>query len=326
MKTLVTGSSGHLGTAIMRTLNQQKIQAVGVDILPSAFTHLVGSISEMAFVKTALEDVSTIIHTATLHKPHVVTHSRQDFVDTNITGTLNLLEAAVINNVKAFVYTSTTSAFGDALVPAPGAASTWITEEVNPIPKNIYGVTKLAAENLCRLFYRNYGLACIVLRTSRFFLEEDDQESIRIDYADENVKANEFLYRRADMEDIVAAHLLATEKAASIGFGNYIISATTPFTQNDLPALNGNAAAVVKKLFPAYESIYRERNWKMFPVIDRVYVNDAARRALHWQPKYDFGHVLQCLERGDDFFSPLHRQTGTRGYHGVSFQHGPYPV
>ena len=63
--------------------------------------------------------IDVVMHTATLHKPHVATHSRQDFVDTNITGTLNLLEEAT--SVRAFLFTSTTSVFGRALTPPAGA-------------------------------------------------------------------------------------------------------------------------------------------------------------------------------------------------------------
>src|SRR6201999_288202 len=117
---------------------------------------------------------------------------------TNVTGTLNLLEEAVAAGVEAFVYTSTTSVFGDALSPPPGAPAAWVTEEVVPEPKNIYGVTKAAAEDLCQLFHRNQKLACVVLRTSRFFPEADDSKDVRDAFADENVKTNEFLYRRVD--------------------------------------------------------------------------------------------------------------------------------
>jgi UDP-glucose 4-epimerase len=113
--------------------------------------------------------VQAVFHTATVHKPHVATHSRQDFVDINITGTLNLLEEAVTAGVESFVFTSTTSVFGDALVPPVGAPAAWVTEEVTPIPKNIYGVTKAAAEDLCQVFHRNQGLACIVLRNIAIF-------------------------------------------------------------------------------------------------------------------------------------------------------------
>src|SRR5262249_33236950 len=158
------------------------------------------SITDRPVVRRCMVGVGTVFHAATLHKPHVATHSRQEFVDTNVTGTLNLLEEAMAAGAQAFVYTSTTSVFGDALRPPAGAPTAWVTEEVAPIPRNIYGVTKAAAEDLCQLFHRNHGLACVVLRTSRFFPEEDDDSAVREAYADENIKANEFLYRRVDVE------------------------------------------------------------------------------------------------------------------------------
>ncbi len=120
MKILITGSSGHLGEALMRTLSDGPHEAVGVDILRSPFTNIVGSIADRAVVDACMKGVDAVLHAATLHKPHVATHRRQDFVDTNITGTLNLLEAAVANRVRSFVFTSTTSTFGDALTPPRG--------------------------------------------------------------------------------------------------------------------------------------------------------------------------------------------------------------
>jgi hypothetical protein len=70
--------------------------------------------------------VDTVLHTATLHKPHVITHSRRSFVETNITGTLTLLEEATLAGVGAFVFTSTTSAFGGALHPPAAAPAVWV--------------------------------------------------------------------------------------------------------------------------------------------------------------------------------------------------------
>src|SRR5437867_12318363 len=94
MTILVTGSAGHLGEALMRTLPEAGHQPIGVDIKKSAFTHEVGSITDRSFVKTCMRGVQAVLHTATLHKPHIATHTRHDFVDTNITGTLTLLEQA----------------------------------------------------------------------------------------------------------------------------------------------------------------------------------------------------------------------------------------
>lgn len=325
-KILVTGSSGHLGEALVRTLRKMDWEVISVDILPSVFTSKVGSIANRDFVKDAMKGVDAVIHSATLHKPHVATHTKQDFIDTNVTGTLNLLEEAVENGVKSFVFTSTTSTFGDALMPPKDSPAAWITEDVTPIPKNIYGVTKTAAEDLCRLFSRNHKLPCVILRTSRFFLEDDDQKDVRDSYSSDNQKVNEFLFRRADIEDIVSAHLLAVEKAENIGFGRYIISATTPFIQSNREKLNIDAPFVVKENFPHYEEIYAELGWKMFPKIGRVYVNEKARKELGWSPKYDFGYVLDCLKNSKDFLSPLAREVGSKKYHAEDFEGEPYPI
>ena len=313
MKILVTGSAGHLGEALVRTLDKSDHSVVGLDVSPSRFTSHVGSIVDRAKVKECLKGVEAVIHTATLHKPHVVTHSRQDFVDINVTGTLNLLEEARLAGA-AFVFTSTTSVFGAALTPPPTEPAVWITEDVRPVPRNIYGVTKAAAEDLCELFHRQHGLKCIALRTSRFFPEEDDNEAIRETYEDGNVKANEFLYRRVEIEDVVEAHLLAIKRAPAIGFGRYIISATTPLRREHLGELRTNAPHLVARMFPDYEDEYARRGWRMFPAIDRVYVNDRARQDLGWQPRHDFRSVLDCLKAGTDPRSDLARVIGSKGY------------
>src|SRR5262245_15766209 len=286
MRVLVTGSTGHLGEPLVRTLREMSHEVIGLDILPSPFTTHVGSIPDRAHVSRCMRGGDAVLHTATLHKPHVATHSRQDFVDTNITGTLHLLEEAMAVGVSSFVFTSTTSAFGGALTPPAGAPAAWVTEEVRPVPRNIYGVSKTAAEDLCELFHRAHGLACLVLRTSRFFPEEDDHQATRQAYDDANVKANEYLYRRVDLEDVVTAHLLALAKAPALGFGRYLISATTPFLPDDLPDLRENAPGVVRRRVPDYEAEYARRGWRMFPGIDRVYVNERARKDLGWRPRY----------------------------------------
>jgi nucleoside-diphosphate-sugar epimerase len=326
MRILVTGSAGHLGEALMRTLPAAGHDPVGIDIKPSPFTHHVGSIADREMVKRCMRGVEAVLHAATLHKPHVATHARQDFVDTNVTGTLNLLEEALLARVRAFVYTSTTSAFGRALMPPPGAPAAWITEDVRPVPKNIYGATKVAAEDLCELFHHRSALPCVVLRTSRFFPEEDDRKETRDAYDDVNAKVNEFLYRRADIEDIGRAHVLALDRAPTLGFGRYIISATTPFTPADLLDLRTDAPAVVARRVPRFQAVYAARGWKMFPGIDRVYVNERARRELGWQPRYDFAKVLELIESEGVAGSPLARMIGSKGYHADRFTEGPYPV
>ncbi|MCA1655233.1 MAG: NAD(P)-dependent oxidoreductase, partial [Pseudonocardiaceae bacterium] len=235
----MTGSAGHLGEALVRELPARGHDVVGLDVLGSPHTTVVGSVADRELVRSCLRGVTAVLHPATLHKPHVGSHDRQAFVDTNITGTLTLLEESVAAGVSSFVFTSTTSAFGRALTPGAGAPATWLTEDVVPVPRNIYGVTKTAAENLCELVHRDHGLPVVVLRTSRFFPEADDRDAVRAAYQDANIKANEYLYRRVDVEDVVDAHLLALDRAPDLGFDRFIVSATTPFTRADLGALHG---------------------------------------------------------------------------------------
>jgi UDP-glucose 4-epimerase len=321
---MVTGSAGHLGEALVRVLGEEGHEVRGLDVLESAFTSVAGSIVDRAVVRESVRGMDAVLHAATLHKPHVGSHGRADFVDTNITGTLNLLEEAVAAGVGRFVFTSTTSAFGRALTPPPGEPAAWITEAVAPVPRNIYGATKTAAEDLCELVHRDHGLPCLILRTSRFFPESDDRDAVRASYDDANLKVNELLYRRVDLEDVVSAHRLAFERAPQIGFGRYIVSATTPFTRDDLAELRADAPAVVRRRFPEYEAIYARRGWRMFPSLERVYVNERARRELGWAPRYDFAHVLGRLEAGEDHRSPLALAVGAKGYHPEST--GPYTV
>src|SRR6201992_1683377 len=272
-RVLVTGSAGHLGDALSRVLRDRGHEVVGLDVLASPSTTVTGSITDRDLVRSSLDGVSAVLHTATLHKPHVASHRQQDFVDTNVTGTLTLAEEAAAAGVASFVFTSSTSAFGRALTPAPGQPAAWITEDVPPVPRNIYGVTKTAAENLCEIIAHDRGLPVVVLRTARFFPEGDDADEVRTAYPDANVKANEYLYRRVDLQDVADAHLLAIERAPAIGFGRYIISATTPFTRDDLTGLRTAAPDVVRRRFPDYPEVYQRLRWRVFGSIGRVYVN-----------------------------------------------------
>ncbi len=326
MRALVTGSAGHLGEALMRTFREEGIEARGLDILPSPFTDLVGSVADPEVVRTACADVTAIFHAATLHKPHVATHRMQDFVETNIAGTLALLEEATRIGVEAFVFISTTSAFGDALRPPPEAPTVWVTEALRPLARNVYGVSKGAAESFCELFARKRGLPCVVLRTSRFFLEADDDPSRRAAFADDNLKLNEYLHRRVDVADIVTACRLAAARARELGFGRFIISAPPPFLPEDLPRLRGALPDVLRVRVPGWEEVYRERGWRMHDGVDRVYSPAAAQEALGWRPEHTFAALLERLRRGEELRSPLARAVGSKPYHPQRFEDGPYPV
>jgi UDP-glucose 4-epimerase len=315
VKITVTGSAGHLGQALVTVLNSAGHELTGVDRVDSPHTDLVGSIENYEFVDSCLDGAEVVIHAATLHKPHIETHTPRAFVETNVLGTFNLLEASAAHRVGCFVFLSTTSTYGRALDPPAGSPAAWIDEEVAPLPKNIYGATKIGAEQLCELTAFERDLPTVVLRTSRFFPESDDRKEIRDTYDDLNAKVNELLYRRVDVEDVVDAVARSIERGPSIGFGRYVISATTPFSPEDLTSLRLDAPGVVRRIYPDFPDIYEELGWTMFPSIERVYVNRLARDELGWRPRYDFRSALDCLGDRRDPRSELALSIGIKGYH-----------
>jgi nucleoside-diphosphate-sugar epimerase len=324
MRTLVTGSSGHLGEALVRTLRERGTDVIGLDIRPSEWTDVVGSVAGDGLAREVMAGVDVVIHTATLHKPQLAFLPRQAFVETNVSGTLALLDAAADAGVRAFVMSSSTTVFGDALIPAAGEPAAWIDESVVPVPKNIYGVTKAAAEDLCELAFRNQRLPCVVLRVSRFFPEAGDAPDAHEGRCDDNVKADEYASRRVALEDVVDAHVLAAERAPTIGFGRYVVSATTPFRPEDLPELRVDAATVFKRRAPAVAAVWAERGWRFPSRLDRVYVNDRARRELGWRPRFDLNAIAMMVAADGTVRTPLALQVGSKEYVASSYHRGTF--
>jgi nucleoside-diphosphate-sugar epimerase len=296
MRVLLTGSSGWLGRFLAPRLRAAGHPVIGLDIAPGADTQVVGSVADRATVERVFENhgVEAVVHAGALHKPDIVRFPTQAFVDVNVSGTLNLLEAAVAAGHDRFVFTSTTSLMISKVIRAEGgAAAAWLDETAGPLaPRNIYGVTKLAAEGLCRLHHLEHGLNVVVLRTARFFPEEDDTHR---DLPGSNLKANEFLNRRLTVEDAADAHVVALERAPSVGFGVYILAAATPFARSDAEALKRDAAAVVARYFPEAPKLYARRGWRLPASIGRVYDATLAEEELGFCCRTDFGAVLEAL-------------------------------
>lgn len=299
MRVLLTGSSGWLGRFLAPRLRAAGHAVVGLDVAAGADTDVIGSVADRALIDRVFGErgIEAVIHSGALHKPDIVRYPTQAFVDVNVSGTLNLLEAAAGAGHDRFVFTSTTSLMiSDAIRRAEGDRAVWIDETMAPLePRNIYGVTKLAAEHLCRLFHQERGLACMVLRTGRFFPEDDDTHA---QPAGENLKANELLNRRLTVEDAADAHIAALERAPAIGFGTFILSAPTPFVPADATELKADAPAVIARYFPDAAALYQAQEWVLPASIDRVYDAGLARRLLGFECATHFASVLDAIRQG----------------------------
>ncbi len=313
MRILVTGSSGWLGLTLVPLLRRLGHEVVGLDPVAGPTTTIVGSVADRPTVRAALRDngIEAIVHAASLHKPHIASHDNSQFVAINVQGTLNLLEEAVASGttVDRFVFTSTTSLMISQEIREAHErglrSAIWIDEQMAPLlPRNIYGVTKLSAEHLCRLFHETHGLPVIVLRTGRFFPEEDDMAH-KIIQSGPNTKANEFLFRRLTVDDAAEAHVIALRRARSLGFDTFIIAPLTPFHPDDCGQLMKYAPTVVGHYFPRYREIYARRGWTMFDYIDRVYDSSKAMRRLGFVCRTGFGEILAELDRQDKGGMPM---------------------
>jgi nucleoside-diphosphate-sugar epimerase len=153
-------------------------------------------------------------------------------------------------------------------------------------------VTKLAAEGLCRIHFLKHGLNCVVLRTGRFFPEEDDTQR---ELSGANLKANEFLNRRLTLEDAANAHVVALDRAPAVGFEIFVVSAPTPFIRSEATALKQAANRVIEHHFPDAPALYAKRGWRLPASIGRVYDATRIERLLGFRCETDFGRVLDAL-------------------------------
>lgn len=274
MKVLVTGSAGRLGKEIIELLRLRKIESIGIDLVKSETTDILLDIRNKKEILKITKKADRIIHTAAVHGRHMdLNLPRIEFIETNILGTLNLLEASIHNGIKSFVYTSTTSVYGKSMENKHAAV--WVNEALPAVPRDIYDITKLAGENLCRDFFEKEKLNTCVLRVSRFM--DEPKNSI----------ANYRLYRGLDEKDGAEAHLLATQRQFK-SFEIFNISNDSPFKTADLKSLKSNPEKLILRHYPTSKGIYKKLGWTFPKSIDRVYSIDKAKRILKYRPKNNF--------------------------------------
>ncbi len=268
---LVTGSSGQLGSEIVNQLKKLPCDVRGVDKSPASTTDEIVDITSKSQCLQTIKDTDTIIHTAAIHGRHYeLGYTRTTFLDVNVQGTLNLLEAGVASGVKKFIYTSTTSVYGNAMVHPDHAV--WVTENLMPQPRDIYDISKLSAEAMCRDFALKEGINVIVLRIGRFYTEN------------ERLMAINRLYRGLSVSDGAKAHVLAM-KSNLKGFKLYNLSCNSPFQICDLRLLMNDPKTVMLKYHPELKLQFEKRNWQFPEKIDRVYVIDKIKSELGFTPK-----------------------------------------
>lgn len=173
-KCLVTGCAGFIGSHLCERLLKDGYEVIGVDCFTDYYSRQIkernmdgfkthknfqfisNNLNDMDLSKL-LENVDYVFHEAAQAGVRASWGAGFDtYIFCNITATQKLLEAAKGKQLKKFVYASSSSVYGDSPLPM---------KEGNLLkPVSPYGVTKLAAENLCYLYWKNYGVPTVSLR------------------------------------------------------------------------------------------------------------------------------------------------------------------
>jgi len=172
-KFLVTGGAGFIGSHIVEALVAKKYLVRVLDNFYSGKKENLkrvidkielvrGDIRSFSTCRKATKGMDYILHQAALRSVPGSLKCPQEYNEVNIQGTLNLLQAAVENNLKNFVFASSSSIYGNTQVFPE-------REDFLPEPISPYALTKLAGEYYCRIFSYNYGLPTVSLRYFNVF-------------------------------------------------------------------------------------------------------------------------------------------------------------
>jgi nucleoside-diphosphate-sugar epimerase len=232
-RVLVTGAAGFIGSHTVDALLYNEYQVTGLDNFArrpaqnmahrsnASFTFLRGDLQNVDDVKKALEGVSTVIHLAVMRGSGKTFDEGMRIHETNATGTLQLLRAAVEAGVRRFVFASSATVYGKRNEPPHG-------EDMLPHPESSYAASKIAAEGYCTAFRSMYGLETVVLRYMNVYgprAQNDDHASVVVKFADrllqnqppyifgDDEQSRDFTY----VEDVAKANLLAIQSEGAVG-------------------------------------------------------------------------------------------------------------
>ena len=182
MKSLVTGGAGFIGSNLVETLLRIGHTVVCVDnessdahdkpYWNSNTINIRGDIRDQTLMSSAMKDVDYVFHLAAEARIQPAIENPINAVSVNDLGTATILQCARENQVKKFMFSSTSAAYGRNDSPN--------VETQSPDPLNPYSVTKLNGENLCKMYTELFGLPTVIFR---YFNVYGPRQPVRGQYA-----------------------------------------------------------------------------------------------------------------------------------------------
>ena len=176
-KILITGADGFIGShlseeLVLRNYNVKALAQYNsfnnngwLDYckkdIKNSLEIVSGDIRDSHFIKTIMQDCSSVIHLASLIAIPYSYHSPQSYIDTNINGTLNILNAGRDLDLERIIHTSTSEVYGSAqYIPI---------DEEHPVGQSPHSASKIGADQLAISFYKSYNLPLNIIRPFNTF-------------------------------------------------------------------------------------------------------------------------------------------------------------
>ena len=277
-KVLVTGGSGFIGSHLVDRLIELGHSVISVDTKPRLNPNAAGrlvNINDRSHTVDTYKDVDYVFHVAGQARVQPSIHNPQDSIINNVNATAKVLQLSKEAGVKRVIYSMTSSIYGSHQPPH--------TEDMSPQPLSPYAVSKLAGEQLCKVYSELYGLETASLR---YFNVYGPRES---DFGQYTTVVKKFLQQQAAGEpltivgdgeqrrdfthvyDIVEANTAAMDYRGELKGEIFNIGAGHSYSINEI----ANLISIDRQHLPARLGEARET----------LADNSKAKEILGWTPK-----------------------------------------
>lgn len=287
-RSIVTGGSGFIGSHIVDKLIDLGHEVLVIDdhsatcheyfYSNSKATYYVTSITN-SNIEKLFEGVDYVFHLAAEARIQPSFENPELTINTNVLGTANVLKYAAKHNVKKVIYSSTSSSYG--LINAIPLSEDMPTDCLTP-----YSITKVAGENLCKVYSRTYGLDTIILRYFNVYggrqptkgqyapvvglFQKQFKQGKPFTIVGDGLQSRDFTH----ISDVVEANVRAMKKDGWLGGEIFNIGTGKNFTMIDLISIIEGEGAV-------YTVLPERKGEARHTKAD----NSKAKRILNWEPK-----------------------------------------
>jgi NAD dependent epimerase/dehydratase len=309
-KIYVTGSDGFIGSHLVERLVNQGYEVTALCLYNSFGNYgwleeisqknlknlkiILGDIRDPFFMKDSMKNHDTVFHLAALIGIPYSYVAPQSYFETNILGTLNVMEGCLQNNISRFIHTSTSEVYGSAIF-------TPITE-LHPLQgQSPYSASKIGADMAVESFYRSMQLPAVTLRPFNTFGPRQSMRAI-IPTLISQILSNEFEIKLGNLSptrdfnyvlDTVEAYIAIAEAGDEEKILGQVFN-----TGTGIEISIGDLVTLVSNLMNTELKIISETN-RLRPANSEVerLISDSSklRNATGWKPKYNLEEGLSHL-------------------------------